>query len=86
MSQIIKHDSGLRKYASFVQRMDKKLDRDPNHKENIIAILQYMALYGESSIRDIAENCLTHVSFSVSDRMVRRLFNGRIDRTKKSSG
>jgi len=86
MNLIIKYDSGLRKYAEFVQKMDKKLERDYDHKENVVTILRYIALNGESSIREIAINCITHVSFLTSDRMVRRLFNGRKDRDKRSPG
>jgi hypothetical protein len=86
MSVIIKYDSGLKKYIHFVQKMDQKLERDSIHNKNIVVILRYMALNSESSVREIANNCLTHVSFLTSERMIQRLFHGRTDRKKKSLG
>ena len=86
MNKVIKHDSGLKKYAEFVQKMDKKLERDINHKKYIVLILQYLALNGESTTKNIASNCITHVSFMTSDRMVRRILSGRKDRGKISPG
>jgi len=50
----IKHDSGFSKYEQFVKKIENKLNRDENYKQNVVTILKFLALNGKTTAWKIA--------------------------------